>query len=704
MKSYLLKKLISMTIACTICITPLSIRTFAIDSENIEDSSIADYVNETSQVEAVIEETPINQEAQDYMDLVQNYSDKVQIKEVEQLGAMPSPISIPGTNLSIQSALPSKFSSRDNGWTTPVKNQADHGLCVMFSCMASLETQLLKNNMGLYDFSERHMSWAMTPDATGYGWQRVINDYSGKYEGTYGFAAAGFLASNLGPKLESDIPYIPTLNDYKPDNMNTAPTQIDVTDIIYINVDDVNNIKTAISKYGAVSTSYDSYPQYYSDSQQAYYMPDKSSKLGLHEISVVGWDDNYSKYNFGTYKPYNDGAWLIKNSWGPNMCDNGYLWISYEDAMLFKCNDICPAYAIGATRKQGNIKLYQHDEFGAINIFKIRSKNESVPLFYNVYNFTADYHTLDSVKFFSSSIGASYNIYYAPVNSNGVPVTDKSAMTKLASGRIDHSGYTSVPTSDYNLPIGIGSIALEISSLDNNILLGVDTDYSPNSFCGFKSKIGEKTCYISIENSIDEFRNTAHKTAEISLKAVTKKDTTPPDPSKTGWINNPDGSWSYKRNNTLLTGWINDIYAWEGTWFYFDMSGIMKTGWFKVGETWYYSAQNGVMQTGWVNDNGTWYFMSPNGDMKTGWIIDTNKWYYLAPNGAMQTGWVFYSGKWYYLSPNHGGALLGGGWLYEGGNWYYLADDGSMLTGSFISGDKIYYFADNGVWLGTSSI
>ena len=67
-----------------------------------------------------------------------------------------------------------------------------------------------------------------------------------------------------------------------------------------------------------------------------------------HAVTIVGWDDNYSKDNFlSDHKPEGDGAWLVKNSWGseteefPNngswgLTDEdgnhtGYFWISYYD-------------------------------------------------------------------------------------------------------------------------------------------------------------------------------------------------------------------------------------------------------------------------------------------------------------------------------------------------------------------------------------
>ena len=60
---------------------------------------------------------------------------------------------------------------------------------------------------------------------------------------------------------------------------------------------------------------------------------------GAHAIAIVGWDDDYDKSNFKaqngrsgkTYSPKNNGAFLVKNSWGTTNVWDGYFWMSYED-------------------------------------------------------------------------------------------------------------------------------------------------------------------------------------------------------------------------------------------------------------------------------------------------------------------------------------------------------------------------------------
>lgn len=115
----------------------------------------------------------------------------------------------------------------------------------------------------------------------------------------------------------------------------------------------INDVKYALMAYGAVALG-----MIYSDDyvntvisggkeEQSYFSIPESdfpSTLqdagGGHYVSVVGWDDNYDKAKFKsavgksgiTYTVQNDGAFLIKNSWGTTTQWDGYFWISYEDA------------------------------------------------------------------------------------------------------------------------------------------------------------------------------------------------------------------------------------------------------------------------------------------------------------------------------------------------------------------------------------
>ena len=187
-----------------------------------------------------------------------------------------------------------------------------------------------------------------------------------------------------------------------------------------------------------------------------------------------------------------------------------------------------------------------------------------------------------------------------------------------------------------------------------------------------------------------------------------------------GW-NTIDGYVFYMVNGEPVRDWKSI----EGSWYYFDKSGIMQTGLVVIGSTTYGLAENGKMLTGWQRVDGTWYFFDKtSGAAKTGWYQEGATWYYMTAEGKMVTGeytigtalhkfnssgvwlgeikqpqkngWVLESGKWYYYKNN----VMQKGWLQEGSTWYYLDSNGQMVTGEYTIGSAVHKFNGSGVWLG----
>ncbi|NFO11881.1 N-acetylmuramoyl-L-alanine amidase family protein [Clostridium botulinum] len=159
------------------------------------------------------------------------------------------------------------------------------------------------------------------------------------------------------------------------------------------------------------------------------------------------------------------------------------------------------------------------------------------------------------------------------------------------------------------------------------------------------------------------------------------------------WNKNSNGTWNYTEGNYKVKGWKSV----EGTWYFFDNNGDMKTGWIKDNDKWYFASESGAMKNGWVKDGQTWYFTSPSGAMQTGWVKDGDRWYFTNSDGAMKTGWISNNNKWYYSDSS--GAMQTG--IVEiDGKTYALSKDGEMLTGKVKLGDKTYIFAESGQAIG----
>ena len=102
--------------------------------------------------------------------------------------------------------------------------------------------------------------------------------------------------------------------------MPITTNHIHVQDVIFIPNNEIPNgtqIKLAIMKYGSLDvsffgqSSYDDEAPYYNPATYAQYVD--VPETANHEVSIIGWDDNFPKEKF-LMNASGNGAWIIKNS------------------------------------------------------------------------------------------------------------------------------------------------------------------------------------------------------------------------------------------------------------------------------------------------------------------------------------------------------------------------------------------------------
>ena len=366
-----------------------------------------------------------------------------------------------GSELAPATDLPTAYSSRDEGFVTPVRNQL-YNTCWAYSSTAAFETLLLKNRKTGEQLSPMHMNFWGSRNPDGTGWLRNYNDAG------YPYIAMGYMTS-FGSVMDSLFNEELTQSDYTASIGSLYP-YVAADSVIYLDGSDRDTIKTAVYTYGAVVGNFH-YDAMYTGVQRAYNcdIPGIStSDLNGHAVEVVGWDDSYPVANFReAHRPSADGAWLCKNSWGTTFGDNGYFWISYEDLYLFSSR-FGPSYAIAGYSDMTAIsKIQQNEVYGATYEFDYLEKMRPAlnrMTYVNVLDFSDGYHNIDKVIFESTSEGSAYSVYYIPVDDNGVPVTDMTKWTLLGEGVVDYQGYISVNTGGFKAPIGKGAIGVHIQS------------------------------------------------------------------------------------------------------------------------------------------------------------------------------------------------------------------------------------------------
>lgn len=263
------------------------------------------------------------------------------------------------TNKTINTdSLPSRFDMRETGWVTPVRIQGDANTCWAFGACGALESALLKATGHEYDFSEGHMVNTMLQNSK-YGISEDADD------GGYSDWALEYVLSWVGPIPQKIDPY-DEMGRLSP--ILETDKNIHIQDAIFIgsreSLTDNDKYKTALMEYGALDASYTNFESapYYNNKTAAQYQ--NISHKQDHEITLIGWDDNYSASNF-IITPPGDGAWIYKNSWNTSWGEEGYGYVSYYDVGLFNSN-----YTVGYVieNTEDYTKNYQTDLSGNLTI------------------------------------------------------------------------------------------------------------------------------------------------------------------------------------------------------------------------------------------------------------------------------------------------------------------------------------------------
>ena len=247
--------------------------------------------------------------------------------------------------------FPSAYDLRTEGRVTPVRQQDAFSTCWIMAATGSLESATLTAERRPYDFSvdfsENNLADHMA--------SRLV--YQGRAPSEL---AAAYYARWEGPVREIADPY--PRPGRSPEYLRAVRH---VQEVLFLPQrtawDDNAAVKWAVMTYGGVDAAAYFHTQpdasYWNDPKSAYYS-DVSGELN-HHILCVGWDDSYPAANFVTRPPH-DGAFLIKNSWGTDFGDAGYVWVSYCDVNFGR------ALAVfnGVEPVADHDAIYQHDALG----------------------------------------------------------------------------------------------------------------------------------------------------------------------------------------------------------------------------------------------------------------------------------------------------------------------------------------------------
>lgn len=526
-----------------------------------------------------------------------------------------------------------------------VKNQGITSQCWAFSTLSSMETNLALTKGIKKEFSERHMAYATSRKFIDGINEKGYNKNVNQFGGLQGMALS-YLTNGQGAVLEEKMPFENNENEIYLNQIDiendTYVSDYELLPTIYKNYDNSGNliysngngikytkeevnkireeIKEHIVKYGAITAVTASQElKYYNNEENlanatAYYCNDENI-IRDHAVTIVGWDDNYSKENFNpNIKPSSNGAYIVLNSYGENVFDSGYMYISYEDILIETS-----LYGISGTSDEKYNNIYQHDFFGGIANMGTTSRN--VGYYANIYNRNTKEDEILTKIGVNICDYVKLNIY---VNPNGEDITK---LTKVATTQTLTPGYHTIDISDINLTSEKFAVVVEQISENNKFIFVLETNIEGtvydvvtaekgNSKISFDGNMWYNLSDLGTISGIDTTKS------DICIKAFTKKLNESEQPTQPEKPNEPEvpaeeniiSSKIYKiekyyikniKNNTRVENFIKDIQAKTEMKIFENNKEIskedtLKTGMIlKVGESEYK-----IVVTGDINGDG----------------------------------------------------------------------------------------------------
>ncbi|MBQ6220311.1 MAG: hypothetical protein IJJ47_11310 [Methanosphaera sp.] len=351
-------------------------------------------------------------------------------------------------NIFVQDDL-SSFNLNDYNMVTSVKNQGSSNACWAFASLGTLESAILKSFNQTTDFSENHL-------------KNIINKYN--INGTDADA-------NTGSSLLRPINYLLSWTDPVNDLddiffeesilSDDIPSTFHIQDVVFLeNYNSLNpqDIKNAILKYGALFTDLsvngtcDHTNKTIEDNliistTVNYYNPTITSPN--HAVSLIGWDDTYSRYNFNNNGsiPVGDGAFIIKNSWGTDNGISGFNYVSYYDKSLGTDGFI--AFLLDNRCNYSNIYQYE-----TCSVYTFDSNSTEFTIANNYHSRSAE--QIQAVgTFFDKESNYTLVIY-----KNGVEQYTQD-------GNVNHAGYQTIKLKQY-IPLNTGDDFTAMLTIKNS--------------------------------------------------------------------------------------------------------------------------------------------------------------------------------------------------------------------------------------------
>lgn len=452
-------------------------------------------------------------------ELTFEWEDDFVVPEVEE------PVTAKGRALIFKAGtLPEQYDARAAGVITSVKYQGWYEVCWAMAAAQMAESSLISKGELVngnpatgdsLDLSERHLAYFMYHSVTdplgntaGDATEILGRDYL--MRGGHPIFTTFALANWVGMAEEGTAPWQEILDNGDggmelSDDLayeNAAHMQ----NAYWINTADMDHIKKAIMNYGSVVMPMYYAASYYNAQNASYYNHERTSDN--HSVSVIGWDDTYPADKFGN-NPGEDGAFLVKNSYGDGWGDGGFFWMSYKDMAVTK--ETGTAYVFDFYAADNYDNNYQYDGtagryIGTGGAFgnKIPSGGKLANVFQISENAGAFTQAVKAVSFSTLNANLSYSIqiYKNPADA-GNPESGEALLSQEKEGTTLYTGYYTIPL-DTELMLERGdkfAVVITLRSLTgSDITYCADYSYQNGDWIRFVSTTGQNQSFVMNES------------------------------------------------------------------------------------------------------------------------------------------------------------------------------------------------------------
>ncbi len=356
-------------------------------------------------------------------------------------------------------AFPSRLDPRSNGTVAKVvEDQGETNTCWAFATIAAIESNLIKKGYAdeNINLSENHLAYFFynrQNDPLGYteGDKNNIGRNS-TWDMNGGTLYGTALALNTWSGVVNEGADEDKNGMYAPKNLpaqDCYKSDYRVLGSYFYNYRE-NTVKQAIMDYGAVAIGICWSSAFFNERSNAYFCWDEDA-IGNHAVAIVGWDDNYSWNELDPrHRPEKNGAWIVKNSYGANFGEGGYIYVSYEDKSLEEvvAYDMAPA-------AQSYTNNYQYDGSANPAAYWQFSQNATVANVFNVKGSGQGYNEVlkaVSIDLLTTNVRYSLQIYAGVTGAD--PTNGTKMLSQPQTGLLVNGGYNRI---ELNTPVTLAA-------------------------------------------------------------------------------------------------------------------------------------------------------------------------------------------------------------------------------------------------------